>query len=123
MPDLPTPEMLKRMKIDVSPVVSSGVSEESSGPSKPSKSRSAIVEDVEDEDADGVDHNFAPGGDADYFAEEDEEGRFYGGGLTSEQKDIINIFDKDMEEGVHEDVSVVLCPVPIRSPNLCRSTA
>jgi beta-catenin-like protein 1 len=48
-------------------------------------------------------HNdFAPGGDADYFAEEDEDGRFFGGGLTSEQKDILNIFEKAGAEGVDE---------------------
>jgi beta-catenin-like protein 1 len=47
-------------------------------------------------------HDFAPGGDADYFAEEDEDGRFFGGGLTSEQKDILNIFDKTGAEGVDE---------------------
>jgi beta-catenin-like protein 1 len=48
------------------------------------------------------DNDFAPGGDADYFAEEDEEGRFFGGGLTSEQKDILNIFDNAGGEGVDE---------------------
>ena len=37
--------------------------------------------------------------------EEDEEGRFFGGGLSKEQKEILNIFDKDVTEGVHEDVS------------------
>lgn len=45
------------------------------------------------------------GGDADYFVEEDDEGRFFGGGLTSEQKDILNIFDNAGGEGVQEDVS------------------
>ena len=48
------------------------------------------MEEVEDEDAR---HSFAPGGDADYFAEEDDDGRFFGGGLTSEQKEILNIFE------------------------------
>ncbi len=78
---------------------------------------------VEDEDENGADDpmDFAPGGDADYFAEEDDEGRFFGGGLTKEQKDILNIFDKDGGDGVREDVSirvvfVTLCsllrPVP-----------
>ena len=62
----------------------------------------ATVEDDNDDD-------FAPGGDADYFAEEDEEGRFFGGGLTSEQKDILNIFDKAGAEGVDE-VSDSLAP-------------
>ena len=52
---------------------------------------SVTMEEVEDEDA--MNHGFAPGGDADYFAEEDDDGRFFGGGLTSEQKEILNIFD------------------------------
>ena len=43
------------------------------------------AEDEEEDDQDVMD--FAPGGDADYFAEEDDEGRFFGGGLTKEQKD------------------------------------
>jgi beta-catenin-like protein 1 len=64
---------------------------------------------VEDVDEDGdermEDEEFAPGNDADYFAEEDEEGRFFGGGLTSEQKDILNIFDQAGGEGVQLDVS------------------
>ena len=59
------------------------------------------MEEVEDEDA--MSHGFAPGGDADYFAEEDDDGRFFGGGLTSEQKEILNIFDNatnNEEDGV-----------------------
>ena len=55
------------------------------------KRTSVTMEEVEDEDA--MNHGFAPGGDADYFAEEDDDGRFFGGGLTSEQKEILNIFD------------------------------
>ncbi|KAJ3554103.1 hypothetical protein NM688_g3281 [Phlebia brevispora] len=106
MPDLPTPEMLKRMKMDISPSSSEDTSHPArDGPSAgPSKPRSATVEDVEDEDVQDVDRDFAPGGDADYFAEEDEEGRFYGGGLTKEQKEILNIFDKDGGEDVREDL-------------------
>jgi beta-catenin-like protein 1 len=46
---------------------------------------------------------FAPGNDPDYFAEEDEEGRFFGGGLTSEQKEILNIFDNAGAEQVPDD--------------------
>ena len=92
MPDAPTPEMLKRMKIDISPEPSE-TGFVGTGPSTdPSMSRSVTVEDADDEEAIDVDRDFAPGGDADYFAEEDEEGRFYGGGLTKEQKDILNIF-------------------------------
>ena len=62
------------------------------------------VQDVQDEENPS---NFAPGGDADYFVEEDAEGRFFGGGLTSEQKDILNIFDSAEQEG-EQEVSVLL---------------
>ena len=121
MPDLPTPDMLKRMKMDSLEGSSSSnlgsLSRDTSNGSAagPSKSRAATVEEVEDEDADapGMDQDFAPGGDADYFAEEDEEGRFYGGGLTQEQKDILNIFDKDVTEDVREDVSDPSCIVQL----------
>lgn len=65
-------------------------------------SRHTTVEDVPEDD---VDTSFAPGGDADYYAEEDEEGRFYGGGLTSEQKDILSVFERAEREGVSNDVS------------------
>jgi beta-catenin-like protein 1 len=93
MPDNPTPEMLKRMKVDAPapPNVSS----------EKGKARAVTVEDEPEEDAE-----FAPGGDADYFAEEDEEGRFYGGGLTQEQKQILNIFDSAPGEGHSDEVSV-----------------
>ena len=60
---------------------------------------------VEDEEEEQEVMDFAPGGDADYFAEEDDEGRFFGGGLTKEQKDILNIFDKAGGDDVREDVS------------------
>lgn len=63
-----------------------------------------MVEDAPEDD--DVDTSFAPGGDADYFAEEDEEGRFYGGGLTSEQKEILSVFEKAEGEGVSNEV----CP-------------
>ncbi|KAH9943447.1 Catenin-beta-like protein [Epithele typhae] len=100
MPDNPTPEMLKRMRMgeegprDIPSPPTNG-----SGPNNKGKSRA--VED-EDEGADLMD--FAPGGDADYFEEDDEEGRFYGGGLTKEQKDILNIFDKAGGDDVREDL-------------------
>ena len=71
-------------------------------PSK-GKSRAVTIEDVE-EDTEPGSSDFAPGGDADYFAEEDEEGRFYGGGLTEEQKKILNIFDGSANDGAQDDV-------------------
>lgn len=107
---MPTPEMLKKMRMDsteAGPSSQSVATAAHNGSSDRGKSRAATVEDV-DEDMDGngeVDRDFAPGGDADYFVEEDEEGRFFGGGLSKEQKEILNIFDKDVTEGVHEDVS------------------
>ncbi|OCH94113.1 DUF1716-domain-containing protein [Obba rivulosa] len=100
MPDAPTPEMLKRMKLD------SSISEDvlpSRSTLPVQESRRATVQD-EDENADTAQGEFAPGGDADYFAEEDEEGRFFGGGLTMEQKEILNIFDSAGGEEAREDL-------------------
>lgn len=72
------------------------------------KSLSTIkVEDEPEDDAPAEvqqEEEFAPGNDADYFVEEDEEGRFFGTGLTKEQKDILNIFE-DGAEGAVADVS------------------
>jgi beta-catenin-like protein 1 len=113
MPDNPTPEMLKRMKMDVassvpSPTVRNGDASPPAGQAKGTL-RSVRVEDAPDEDDDVIvdNRNFAPGGDADYFVEEDEEGRFFGGGLTKEQKEILNIFENSGGDGgVQADVSV-----------------
>lgn len=69
----------------------------------PPKRRGVTIEDEDEEDENTGD--FAPGGDADYFVEEDEEGRFFGGGLTDEQKQILNIFDGSTTEGVQDGVS------------------
>lgn len=66
-------------------------------PEGKSKAR-VTVEDAMDED----DPSFAPGGDADYFIEEDEDGRFFGGGLTNEQKDILNIFERAGDDALPE---------------------
>ncbi|KIP10420.1 hypothetical protein PHLGIDRAFT_125614 [Phlebiopsis gigantea 11061_1 CR5-6] len=104
MPDMPTPEMLKKMKMDVDSEPS--VDAPSTSARNGASARAATVEDA-DED---MDQDFAPGGDADYFAEEDEEGRFYGGGLSREQKDILNIFDKDVTEGAVEDLEDMNLP-------------
>lgn len=108
MPDNPSPDMLKKMKMDTPAVVDFGPEQASpQGASNgKGKARAVTVEDVAEDGMD-VDQAFAPGGDADYFAEEDDEGRFFGGGLTSEQKDILNIFDKAGDEGVQDDVSSV----------------
>ena len=103
MPDNPTPEMLKKMRLDSSSPQKSATST-NDVPSK-RQSRAATVEDEDEDMDDQKDLDFAPGGDADYFAEEDDEGRFFGGGLSKDQKEILNIFDKDAEDDVREDVS------------------
>lgn len=104
--------MLKKMKMDTpdGPMAEPVPSGTRNGASSQIRSRAATVEDEDVEMDDGTDRDFAPGGDADYFAEEDDEGRFFGGGLSKEQKDILNIFDKDIQEGVNEDVSTLVVP-------------
>jgi beta-catenin-like protein 1 len=107
LPDNPTPELLKKIRLEngsaAVPTRDDAMNVDQS-PEEDRKRRAARVEDVEDEDA----QDFAPGGDADYFAEEDDEGRFYGGGLTSEQKEILRIFENAAGEGVQEDVRALL---------------
>ncbi|KAG1907134.1 armadillo-type protein [Suillus fuscotomentosus] len=105
MPDNPTLEMLKKMRLDtplnedsVDSAMDVEIPESSSAPRR--QSRRATVEDGDDK---MIDTSFAPGGDADYFVEEDGEGRFYGGGLTSEQKQILSIFESAEGEGTTED--------------------
>ncbi|KAJ7498873.1 Catenin-beta-like protein [Mycena latifolia] len=100
LPDNPSLDLLKKIKMDTEapPVPSS--SSPSNGNAK--GKRAVTMEEVPDEDED-MDRDFAPGGDADYFAEEDDEGRFFGGGLTSEQKEILNIFDNAGGEGNQDD--------------------
>lgn len=87
--------MLKKLRMGTtslseSTFTPSGENNDSQGAGS-GKRTSVAMEEVEDEDA--MNRDFAPGGDADYFAEEDDDGRFFGGGLTSEQKEILNIFD------------------------------
>lgn len=107
MPDAPSPEMLKKMRLvseSTSLVTSPEPPSSSASPSK----RVATVQDADDDDDDDVlgVANIAPGNDPDYFAEEDEDGRFFGGGLTSEQKEILNIFDNAGTEQVPDDVRI-----------------
>lgn len=96
LPDNPTPEMLKKMKMDTDAPSGSGYSPQNGSSQDKGKSRAVTVEDVGENMENPRD--FAPGGDADYFVEEDDEGRFFGGGLTSEQKEILNIFDNANEQ-------------------------
>jgi beta-catenin-like protein 1 len=104
MPNAPTPEMLKRMRLDSEDAV------EAPPPvSEAPKTRKAYVRTEEEEENEARERGeVAPGGDTDHFVEEDEEGRFYGGGLTSQQKDIMNIFDQVTGEGAQDDVSSVI---------------
>jgi beta-catenin-like protein 1 len=108
MPDAPPPEMLKKMRLasESTPLVTS--LEPPSSSTAPSK-RVATVQDADDDDdvvGPTAGENFAPGNDPDYFAEEDEDGRFFGGGLTNEQKEILNIFDNAGTEQVPDDVRI-----------------
>ena len=103
----PTPEMLKRMKINDEPTPANGNATSSSNPT----SRRVTVRDEEEDEAE---QNFAPGGDADYFAEEDDEGRFFGGGLTAEQKTILNIFERAGGEGAQDEEASELNAVAVR---------
>ena len=121
MPEAPTPEMLKRMRAEAEAAESSSRTEAppaTNGASSKGKSRAAYVRDEEEEEAAmDEDGEFAPGNDADYFAEEDDEGRFFGGGLTDEQKTILNIFDKAGGEGTLDD------EVSVAKPRLACLTA
>lgn len=54
-----------------------------------------------DPDPNDEDSSFAPGNDADYFIEDDEEGgRFYGGGLTETQKKILEVMNRDPNQSL-----------------------
>lgn len=58
-----------------------------------------------DDEHDQEYNRFAPpGADGDYFAEEDEDGRFFGGGLSTTQKQILDIFDEGEEGQPRDDV-------------------
>ncbi len=96
------PEMLKRLRTEETSSTSANAVM-ANGTSRKDKVQAVTIQEVPDDE--DHDQSFAPGGDADYFAEEDEDGRFFGGGLTDEQKQILNIFD---EAGEHTggDVSV-----------------
>jgi beta-catenin-like protein 1 len=67
------------------------------------------VEDAEDaeddEDEAGPNAKNGAGDEDPELSEEDEDGRFFGGGLTSQQRDILNIFDGAGGEGAVQDVS------------------
>ncbi|KAH9045421.1 DUF1716-domain-containing protein [Lactarius pseudohatsudake] len=112
MPDLPSAGMLKKMRLDTESASDSTASDSQLHPTVPSK-RVTTVHDEVDADNDVEEVAFAPGNDADYFAEEDEEGRFFGGGLTSEQKEILNLFDNAGSDQVPDD-SETLSPSGVK---------
>ena len=107
MPEAPTPEMLKRMRAEAEAAETStkvmDAQPTTNGTSSKGKARAYVRDEEEEEAAMEEDADFAPGNDADYFVEEDGEGRFFGGGLTDEQKTILNIFDKAGGEGTLDD--------------------
>ncbi|GAA6003520.1 hypothetical protein JCM10207_000372 [Rhodosporidiobolus poonsookiae] len=90
--DAPTfdPESYKTARLDTP-----------AGPAATARTRGGVtIEDVRDEESAAA-GEFAPGQDADYYAEEDEDGRFYGGGLSATQKQVLNIMDSAPgQEGV-----------------------
>lgn len=67
------------------------------GPSQLASSKSFKAARISSGDEHGeeiVDDEFAPGNDADYFVDEDDDGgRFFGGGLTIQQKRILEIMN------------------------------
>lgn len=72
------------------------VEEDLSGPSQPLQRPH-----VQNLDQDGHQTDFTPENDADYFVDEDDEGgRFFGGGLTSQQKRILELMNG---EGRNDD--------------------
>ncbi|GAA5875403.1 hypothetical protein JCM3774_002976 [Rhodotorula dairenensis] len=74
--------------------------------SRARKSSAVTIRDVGQDGDDGDDDDdevhaaeeFAPGQDADYYAEEDEDGRFFGGGLSSVQKQVLQIMENGGDE-------------------------
>ncbi|CDO75579.1 hypothetical protein BN946_scf184858.g19 [Trametes cinnabarina] len=101
--------MLKRMRMDAEDAEPVASVVDTNGPSSrdKGKARATTVEDEDEEGQPSMDADFAPGGDADYFTEEDDEGRFFGGGLTKEQKDILNIFDRAGGEEARVDLEAM----------------
>ena len=106
MPDLPSAEMLKKMRLGSESASDTTAPDSRSYSTVPSKQVTTVHDevDVDDAESDVEGVAFAPGNDADYFVEEDDEGRFFGGGLTAEQKEILNIFDSAGSDQVPDDV-------------------
>ncbi|GAA5922059.1 hypothetical protein JCM1841_003137 [Sporobolomyces salmonicolor] len=79
------PESYKSVKLEDQAAASHGKGKARAGVT--------IQDGSDDEDGPQNAAEFAPGQDADYFAEEDEDGRFFGGGLSSIQKQVLNLMD------------------------------
>ncbi|SCZ92549.1 BZ3500_MvSof-1268-A1-R1_Chr5-2g07967 [Microbotryum saponariae] len=103
--EAPTPDLssFKQHKTDTSPTDGAPPAAMSANTNGKGKGKASVTirdgpdddDDDQDGDNDGApDGEFAPGNDADYFAEEDEDGRFFGGGLNSVQKEVLNMMDK-----------------------------
>ncbi|PVG03677.1 DUF1716-domain-containing protein [Serendipita vermifera] len=106
--DSVSPDNAKRHKPSPMEFMQSNASTSIKGKGKPTMT----VEDAPDEEESTSEpqEEFAPGNDADYFAEEDEDGRFFGGGLTKEQKDILSIFEGAEGEGAVQELEELSLP-------------
>lgn len=98
LPKLPSSSLNKRKWAEpTAESLKAAKTQDSDSPSSSKRPPSASVQDVDDQDRDPDDDGeFAPGNDADYFIEDDDEGgRFYGGGLTDTQKRILEVMNRD----------------------------
>ncbi|KAL7413013.1 DUF1716-domain-containing protein [Mrakia frigida] len=96
--DLPSAEELKKF------LPSSSDGDQPPSAKSNGKRRATVVDEEEEEQREREDpYDFAPGGDADYFVDEDDEGRMFGGGLNEDQKVIFDMFDQAGEDGQGEE--------------------
>jgi beta-catenin-like protein 1 len=109
MPDLPSAEMLKKMRLESESASDAAPPDSRPYSTVPPKRVTTVHDEVDADNAESDGVAFAPGNDADYFTEEDDEGRFFGGGLTAEQKEILNIFDSAGADQVPDDVRGRAC--------------
>ncbi|GJN88169.1 hypothetical protein Rhopal_001134-T1 [Rhodotorula paludigena] len=114
------PESYKSARLDAP----NGAEAPSAGAAAKGKGRAVSIQDGSDDEDDGAAGargEFAPGQDADYFAEEDEDGRFFGGGLSSMQKQVLNIMDRD--DGEQQLLGEDLTPQSVRKQLLALEKA
>ncbi|GEM09010.1 beta-catenin-like protein 1 [Rhodotorula toruloides] len=91
------PESYKSVRLDTpSGPAPTASADKGKGKGK-AKAMGVSIQDGSDDEDDAVtgaqEGEFAPNGDADYFAEEDEDGRFFGGGLNTVQKEVLSILE------------------------------